>query len=125
MRDPVLRQRVERLLSGPFRPDDLLKLFALLRLQSYGMQTVQEIGHFAAHAAERDRGISTDMAKGFFDILRFQGFAIENKHPLDLTNLPAKFARMLSANFNRFEGKEIAEAAKIRTKSVTPAFKPF
>jgi hypothetical protein len=123
MRDPVLRQRMERVLNGPFRPDDLLRLFAALRLQSYGMQTVQEIGHFAAHATERDRGISTEMAKGFFDVLRFQGFGIENKHHLDLANLPAGFTRMLSANINRFEIREIAEAAKIQPKTVAHVFK--
>jgi len=50
-----MRARVERLLHGPFRNDDLLEVLLFVRERSDGRQTVREVGDFIAHR-ERNRG---------------------------------------------------------------------
>jgi hypothetical protein len=50
--------RVDRLLRGERKVTDLHALFSDLRMCRPGRASVQEIGHFAAHRAERDSGIS-------------------------------------------------------------------
>lgn len=56
------KRRVARLLRGERRVADLDRLFADLRMVKPGRASVQEIGHFAAHRAERDSGISLKRA---------------------------------------------------------------
>lgn len=50
-------RRVARLLRGERNVTDLDRLFADLRFADPGRLTVREIGDFAAHRAERDKGI--------------------------------------------------------------------
>lgn len=52
------KRRVARLLRGERKVADLHSLFSDLRMHQPGRATVQEIGHFAAHRYERDKGIS-------------------------------------------------------------------
>lgn len=52
------KRRVARFLRDERRVTDLDRLFADLRMVKPGRASVQEIGHFAAHRAERDSGIS-------------------------------------------------------------------
>jgi hypothetical protein len=65
------RTRIGRLLRGQLVGDDLTRLFQYLRTRSYGYQTVKEVGDFAAHFDEREKGITTDLVRDFFTIQRF------------------------------------------------------
>jgi hypothetical protein len=56
------RRRVARLLRGERRVADVERLFSDLRMIKPGRPSVREIGHFAAHRAERNRGISLERA---------------------------------------------------------------
>lgn len=56
------RRRVARWLRGDRRTGDLDRIFADMRLAEPGRESVREVGHFAAHRGERDRGIVLDRA---------------------------------------------------------------
>lgn len=56
------RRRVARWLRGDRRTGDLDRIFADLRLCQPGRDSVREIGHFAAHRGERDRGVVLERA---------------------------------------------------------------
>lgn len=56
------KRRVARLLRGERRTEDLARLFSDLRNDKPGRASVREVGHFAAHRAERDAGLSFDRA---------------------------------------------------------------
>ena len=62
MQDTDLQRRVERILQGQRRIDDLDRIFLGLRARSYGRDNVREIGDFVAHRDERDKGVVTTMA---------------------------------------------------------------
>lgn len=51
------RKRVARLLRGERHVTDLDRLFADLRFTGSDLMTVREVGDFAAHRGERDKGI--------------------------------------------------------------------
>lgn len=55
-------RRLARLLRGERNVTDLDRLFADLRFAEPGRLTVREIGDFAAHRAERDKGIAMKRA---------------------------------------------------------------
>jgi hypothetical protein len=115
MIDRNLRTRVQRLLYGEFNPEDIGRLYVSLRLSSFGAQTVREIGHFAAHPDERDKGLTTDMAKDFFTVLRFQAPMYETKK-VDLGNLPANFHEAMRRNFAMMDKKFLSEHTKLKYK---------
>lgn len=56
------RRRVARWLRGDRRTGDLDRIFADLRLVQPGRDSVREVGHFAAHRGERNRGIVLERA---------------------------------------------------------------
>jgi len=58
------RLKVARLLRGDRRISDLNSVFADLRLTKPGRDSVREIGHFAAHRGERDKGVVLERAQG-------------------------------------------------------------
>lgn len=68
--DAKSRARVQRLLSGTFRPDDLTNLFLYARDRCDGREHVAEIGHFVAHHHERDKGIVTRSTRAWFATVR-------------------------------------------------------
>lgn len=57
------RRRVARWLRGDRRTGDLDRILADLRLFQPGRASVREIGHFAAHRGERDRGVVLERAE--------------------------------------------------------------
>src|SRR5258705_11504652 len=69
--DQKSRARVQRLLTGTFRPDDLTGLFLYARDHCDGREPVAEIGHFVAHHNERDKGIVTRATRDWFTTMRF------------------------------------------------------
>jgi hypothetical protein len=98
--DSGLRARVERLLHGDFRPEDLSRLFLYARDRCDGREAVQEIGDFVAHHSERTKGIVTRTVRDWYLTTRFHFQLIENKH-LDWNRLPSNFDEILAASFRR------------------------
>src|SRR5262249_54849662 len=88
MPDPKSKARLERLLRGAFRPDDLKDLFLYLRDHCDGRETIADIGNFTAHHNERDRGIVTRSTRDWFVTLRY---FTTTKEPLswNLQKLPS------------------------------------
>ena len=100
-----LRIRVERLLRGDFRADDLTKLFLYTRGRCDGRELVQEIGDFVAYHHERSKGIVTDAVGDFFTMLRFK--APRLGQPLDGRKLPESYPAYLLAVSRRLEPQHI------------------
>jgi hypothetical protein len=100
-----LRSRVERLLKGDFRPDDLTRLFLYARDRCDGRESVQEVGDFVAHRDQRSKGIITRTARDFYTILRFK---IPNLgQAIDGANLPSDFPEFLTAVLRSLDAKLI------------------
>ena len=71
MSDPKSRARVERILSGELRADDLANLFLYARDHCDGRETVKEVGDFVAHHTERTKGVVTRTARDWYAIVIF------------------------------------------------------
>lgn len=52
-----IRTRVERLISGNNNPRDLDRIFSWLRFNSYGNSFVKDIGDFAEHSENKNKGV--------------------------------------------------------------------
>jgi hypothetical protein len=102
MADQGLRARVERLLGGEFRSDDLTRLFLAVRGRCGGRESVQDVGDFVAHHDKRDRGVTTQSVQEWFAIARFvvTHFVFP---PSPGDNLPAIFPRYLLATHRRMQ----------------------
>jgi len=114
--DAVLRRRVERLLHGDFIPEDFTTLFLSLRFQSNGMQTVSELGNFVAHPDERERGISTDMAKTFFRLLRFQTFIYDTGGNINLSDMPVDVLMYMQETIKTIDNKLLWKRTRLKQK---------
>jgi hypothetical protein len=86
MLDADLQKRVQRLLRGERRSDDLDRLFLGLRDRSHGRESVREIGDFVAHRDQREKGPVTQKARDVF--LSFHSwFRIRAGQPFDLAHI--------------------------------------
>jgi hypothetical protein len=86
MLDTDLQKRVQRLLRGERRSDDLDRLFLGLRDRSHGRESVREIGDFVAHRNQREKGPVTQKARDVF--LSFHSwFRIRSGQPFDLAHI--------------------------------------
>ncbi|TIU47181.1 MAG: hypothetical protein E5W19_23255 [Mesorhizobium sp.] len=103
--DAELKVRVERLLSGRFKPDDLTTLFLALRDRADGREAVIEVGDFVAHRDRRNKGIITRTVRDFFLIIRFM-FGPEREQA-GIDNLPGNIEGILQASFRRVENKTV------------------
>jgi hypothetical protein len=111
-RELELRSRVERLLKGDIRPNDLLRLFLWLRF-NFGASSIREIGHFIGHSDERDTGLVTDEAKDFFLLLHLR---LPDFRPIDLDNVPGYFPDLLRRNFRRISTATIKNGTGMKRK---------
>jgi hypothetical protein len=115
MPDARLRVRVERLLKGDFRVDDLSTLFLTLRNRSNCPEVVREIGDFVAHQDERTKGITTDSVRDFFTTLRYQlQFNLRGVPFRTPYDLPHNIADVLWAVFRRVPSKTITQATGLK-----------
>ena len=95
--DKALRVRVERLLGGDVRLDDLHQIFLELRFRSPDAPAVGEVANFVTHQQERDIGLVTDHAKRLF--LFFRYFLSLDDHENEAWKSPL-FAEAALANVN-------------------------
>jgi hypothetical protein len=104
-----LRIRVERLLRGDKRPEDVAALFLALRDYSGGRECVVEIGNFIAHRGERNIGITTREARDFFTTVRFYTDYVYRKRPVNLLDLPKNIFSLLQSSFRRTSNQMIRQ----------------
>lgn len=112
------RTRVERLLSGDVRPDDLTRLFLYLRDRCDGRESVEEVGDFVAHHSERTKGLVTRAARDWFYIAKVLSPLQMRNQPINLLRLPDIFPEFLSASLRR-AGKAVFQKTGITTKAAT------
>src|SRR3954452_13451141 len=101
MTDPKSRARVERLLNGESRADDLTNLFLYARDRCDGRESVQEIGDFVVHHDERSKGLITRTARDWY--ITAWNYFLNMQRPLDRSRLPANYPEFLQASFRRTE----------------------
>lgn len=102
MPDQAHRVRVERLLRGDFKQEDLTRLFLFARGRCGGRDSVKEIGDFVAHHSRRTKGLTTETAQDWFAISAFTVTRFLNPLPTN-ENLPAIFPAYLQATFRRIQ----------------------
>lgn len=110
MADPKSRARVERLLRGDFRPDDLTGLFLFARDHCDGREPVVEIGDFVAHHDERNKGMVTRSTREWFAVARYHvsRFGPYGK-PFDSKKMPPTTRDYFKIAVNRIDAKVIRE----------------
>jgi hypothetical protein len=128
MPDPKSLARVKRLLNGQFRPDDLTNLFLYARDHCDGRESVAEIGHFAAHHHERDKGITTRSTREWFANIRYQAARYSDDGgvlPLDAQRLPSIAPEYFRSAAMRIESKTIREKAGLSRAEAHKALLAF
>ncbi len=115
MGDPKSSARVQRLLCGDFRPDDLTGLFLYARDHCDGREPVAEIGHFVAHHSERDKGIVTRSTREWFAVARYHisRFGPAGK-PLVFDKMPPATRDYFKTAVNRIDAKLVREKTGMR-----------
>jgi len=116
MPNPEMRNRVERLLNGDFRVDDLTRLFLYARDRCDGRQAVREVGDFVAHRDERTKGTVTRTARDFFSIVRFIAPRFDpdqrnRRKVLDLQRLPSCTPDFLRATLRGLDNSYLRREA--------------
>jgi hypothetical protein len=118
MVDAGLRVRVERLLRGDFRAEDLTRLFLYARDRCDGRETVQEVGDFVAHHDERTKGLITRTTRDWYVTAEYAALAMNNQRlnkPFDLNKLPADLPSFLRASFRRGFGPDHNRSLREKT----------
>jgi hypothetical protein len=100
------RSRVERLLRGDIRIEDITNLFLYLRDRCDGRESVREIGDFVAHHDQRTKGIVTRTTRYWsahtrFIFSRFTPGSRASPSPIDLKKLPSFTPEFLRASLYR------------------------
>jgi hypothetical protein len=116
MVDSKSRSRVERLIRGELRNDDLMNLFLFARDHCDGRASVKEIGDFVAHHSDRYRGIVTETARDWFAIVRFSTVSLAQIGAINPLKLPAVTPRHLSATLERLSTEQIKERCGLSRK---------
>lgn len=105
------RRRVERLLAGERRTDDLTRLFLDLRARVGPDSCVREVGDFLAHRSERDRGVTMNAAQDFHTGARGWLAAIRAGSPNAITL--EQFAEVARANLRRATPEQILRGCRL------------
>ncbi len=108
MRDVETKRRVERMLSGDFRPDDLSRILLFLRDRTYGKDVVKETSNFISHGVERDIGLVTDTAREFFAGVRLHLSLIETK-TFNVDEAPTFFPTAVKAALKHIDKGQIQQ----------------
>jgi hypothetical protein len=123
--DAASRARVERLLKGDFRPDDLTSLFLYARDRCDGREPVQEVGDFVAHHDERTKGLVTRETRDWFITSRVTISGIAS--PFQASQLPPNFREFLSASLRRMGPsiKQYATSLSVASRMLPGVLKKF
>jgi len=118
MADPGMRARVERLVQGDVRVDDLTRLFLFARDRCGGRECVREIGDFVAHHNERFKGLVTRTSRDWFlSALNVVGpnshFEWKRLPPIYIKFIEAQFRKLQKAIIAPWTGMTKAEAARL------------
>jgi hypothetical protein len=116
MADSKSRNRVERLMRGEIRNDDIMNLFLFARDHCDGRESVKEIGNFVAHHSERYRGIITETTRDWFAIVRFSTVTLTNVGAVNPLQLPSVTPRYLSATLDRLSTDELRDRCGLTRK---------
>jgi hypothetical protein len=118
MTTSALRSRVERLLSGDVREQDLHHLF--LNMREEGRKSViAEIAHFLAHPEKRTKGMVTKEARDALSFLKFrwplaQRRIISSAIPADMPQaLRANLRRTKASTLKRRTGTNLKHAGRV------------
>ncbi len=114
---------VRRLLGDEGKPSEMERLLIYLRDNCGQQGLLKEIGHFIAHARERDKGISTETARAFGAAVLFHAPRLMQKPPraVDLSNLPECTPDYLRYSARQLGYKKIAREANLSVKYVKMA----
>lgn len=116
MSDPSNRARVERLLRGERRTDDLTRLFLYIRDRCDGRESVQEIGDFVAHHDERTKGLVTRCTRDWAVSATYAAAYLNR--PLNFSSLPPYYPKFLEASSRRLPSAQIAKLTGHSLKEV-------
>lgn len=105
MADRELGARIERLMRGDFRIDDLMTILLYARGKSNGSQAVQEMGDFVAHKFEREKGPVSRSTRDWY-ITAFYYFLIQ-QGGMSAQKLPTDFPEFLRAAMRRATHQKI------------------
>ncbi len=111
-----MRARVERLIHGDFRPEDISTLFLYLRARSRGRETVAEIGDFFAHRDEKIKGITTVRVRDWFTYMRFAVLTPNQQVPIN--KLPENFPKVLWASFRLTRDQVLMQDTGLKRRKV-------
>lgn len=103
------------MLSGDFRADDLTRVLMFLRDRTFGKDVVKETSNFISHGAERDIGLVTDTARGFFAGVRLHLSLIETK-TLDLGDAPHFFPVALRTALKQIDKQQLRRDSGLNRK---------
>ncbi|WP_373489853.1 hypothetical protein [Parasphingorhabdus sp.] len=123
MRKGEYRIRAQRFLTGEFNVEDLRSLFLFLRQNSYGNQTVRDIGDMVGHSDERNQGISLERISDYSDVMRYIGPKIA-RHPnnsLDLGDAPAELIPAMDATYNLIDDDRLLRDTGLRRDQTSTA----
>lgn len=123
MSNPAVRARVERMLKGDYRVEDLTRIFLWMRTRSYGRQTVREVGDFVAHADERTKGIGTDATRDFFAALRHSVPNLGKSN--NLSDFPPSFRDAIVANFRLLDPEIVRRDTGLGKRAAALALASF
>ena len=116
-KDMKLSARVDRLVSGKYRSDDLNYIFLALRQTSYGRPILVELGDFIAHNSQREKGICTERFIDFYKIL--PTYVKMGGKRLNVNDLPEDIASFLGASYRMIGPELIAKKTKLRKNGLS------
>jgi hypothetical protein len=99
-REGEIKARLNRLLAGQARPEDVSRLFSWVRDRASDAAIVREDGHFAAHPGIRVKDLVTEEMRSAFAHLRFV-IPIISGTPYDFSDLPPDFNNVVTRNLSR------------------------
>lgn len=113
-RQGELRVRIARLISGEMQVDDLNRVMLWLRDRSFGRHTVRDVGDFAAHSEERNRGLVTDEIRylaASFDLL------LEAKYGnIAIDKLPSHLPEIVRGTIVRMDADALRQKTGLSAK---------
>ena len=121
MPDPASRTRVERLLRGDFRVDDLTRLFLYARDRCDGRESVKEVGDFVAHHNERNKGTVTRATREWFAISGFISRLYTKRYNRD--RLPPEAPEFSPLRFAAWKAPSLNAKPALRASKLS-AFSP-